>query len=104
MYQAMMFNMDGGQEYQGITDGETWNGWEMPNFTFEVAKKLADDMNSVTTEEKLMYDAENDRFIYAVDYYPEDEWDIFPAIVIDGIKYYPIGAGSWVWDAEPIKT
>jgi hypothetical protein len=101
MYQAMMFNIDGGPEYQGVTDGKTWNDWQMPNFTFEVAKKLADTMNAVTTEEKLVYDEGTDHFIYQVDYYPEEEWEIFPATLIDGIKYYPIGAGYWCGMQNP---
>ncbi len=100
---AMLFSIDGGKDYKGYSNGQTWNGWEMPYFTFEVANKIAEDMNAVTTEEKLVYDEASDTFIYQTEYYPESDWERFEATEIDGKKLYGIGAGSWVWDGERIE-
>lgn len=99
-----LFQIDGGKEYKGFSQNQFWNGWECPFFTLEVAKQIAEDMNAVTTEEKLIYDEAQDCFIYQVDYYPEDEWEKFEATMIDGKKLYPVGNGSWVWDGEEIKA
>lgn len=99
----MLFQIDGSTEYKGFSQGQFWNGWAMPLFTFEVAQELAKDQNAVTTEEKLVYDEATDSFIYQTDYYPEEEWERFEVTMIDGKKLYGIGAGSWCWDESPIK-
>ncbi|MCA8452709.1 hypothetical protein LGN04_02095 [Burkholderia multivorans] len=99
----MLFQIDGGKEYKGFSQGQFWNGWAMPFFTFEVAQEFAKDQNAVTTEEKLVYDEATDSFIYQTDYYPQEEWERFEATMIDGKKLYGIGAGSWTWDESPIK-
>ncbi|MCW3696343.1 hypothetical protein [Burkholderia cenocepacia] len=103
MFYSMMFNIDGGKEYRGISDGKTWNGWAMPFFTFEVACQFMEDHNKVAVHEKLVYDAASDSFLYETEDYPDDP-ERFEATVIDGVKYYGVGAGSWVWDGERIDA
>lgn len=99
----MRFNIDGGKEYPGFSRGGRWNGWEMPFFTFEVAQELMNDQNAATKEQQLVYEAATDSFVYQDSYYPADEWERFDAVLVDGQKFYAIGAGSWVWDGSPIK-
>ncbi|WP_175888186.1 hypothetical protein [Burkholderia contaminans] len=99
-----LFQIDGGKEYKGFSQGQYWNGFECPFFTLEVAQEIAKDMNAVTTEEKLVYDEAQDTFIYQVDYYPEDEWEKFEATMIEGKKLYGVGSFSWCWDGELIKS
>ena len=96
----MMFQIDGGKEYPGFSNGDRWNGWECPYFTFEVAKQIADEMNAVTSQKKIVYDPQADCFVFEVSYYPHEEWEKFEAVMMDGMKLYPLGAWSWVWDGR----
>jgi len=98
----MMFEIEDSGKYLGLSDGRTWNGWQCPLFTFEVAQQIAKDFS--VYDDKLIYDEANDTFIYKTDDYPDDESDTFEAIMIDGKKFYAIGAGSWCWDGEPVQS
>lgn len=83
----------------GYTDGKTWNGWAMPFFEFETAKKILADMGE--DESVLRYDPDQDAFIYTNHYWP-DEPNIYGSsfIEIEGrtLKVYGLGAGFWCWD------
>lgn len=70
-----------------------WNGWVMPYFDFETAKRLMKHLP------ELEYDEVKDVFS-APSYDDEkDEWGS-NIIEVDGksIKTYPIGAGGWCWE------
>lgn len=98
MFKQAHFQIDGGIKYQGIHQGTFWNGWAMPHFPLDVGLKMAEDMNAVTTEEKLVYHPETDSFILEVSYIDKEEWESFKGELIDGEMFYPIGNGSWIWD------
>jgi hypothetical protein len=84
----------------GFSSGETWNGWDCPYFTFEQAQKVIEAFN--TSQQiggenvKARYDTEQDAFCFFFESSGESE--DFPAEEIDGQKYYPIGAGCWIWE------
>ncbi|CAJ3067673.1 hypothetical protein [Burkholderia pseudomallei] len=51
-----------------------------------------------------MYEAATDGFVHQDSSYPVDEWEQFDAVLVDGQKFYAIGAGNSVWDGgSPIK-
>lgn len=87
-----------GETFPGFTDGDRWNGWAMPLFDFETAKRIVE--RTGEPESVFRYDPETDTFIYNLEDFP-DEPEIFGAsfIEVDGqvIKTYGIGSGSWVW-------
>lgn len=81
-------------------DDRVWNGWAMPYFEFEAAKEAVKPFNG-------RYDAARDVFIVpASDGGEEPEEFAACPLLIDGktIKVYPIGAGSWCWDKQPMPT
>jgi len=86
------FLFDEGKSIDGMTYGQTWNGWECPYFTPENAEKIL----SYFTEGYLTYNAEKD--VYQHDGYGDGkEIDIFEPVIIDGQKYYSIGGFNWCW-------
>lgn len=87
------------QLYRGYTHGETWNGWECPYFTLDVATTIAD-RYSEASGHPAGYDDEEDCVYFSDPDWPEPE--SFAGIdVVDGegqVRHlYPVGAGSWVW-------
>lgn len=84
--------------YEGFTWGNTWNGWERPYFTIDVAHHLIDAM--LRDCDVSYYDAEKDMFVVKFD--EEDCGEEFYGsdIVYQGKTYhvYDIGNGSWCWD------
>ena len=89
---------------EGITYGSHWNGWACPYFTYEngllIAKLLNDDEQWCIDRDlpvsKLIYLGTKDAFMYIDGCYPDEGEEITPSI-IDGVKYYPIGAFGWCW-------
>ena len=79
-----------GQQFEGFTDGEDWNGWACPYFPFETAQKIVAAHDPKTAR----YDEENDQFIFTVG----DEEEVYPAVSENDRKLYPIGNGSWIWE------
>lgn len=85
---------------EGFTAGGTWNGWDCPYFTFEQAQKVVDAFNATPRLEgdsvDARYEAEKDTFCFFFE--SSGESDDFPAVEIEGRKFYPIGAGCWIWE------
>ncbi|WP_341744774.1 hypothetical protein [Azonexus hydrophilus] len=82
-----------------FSNGQRWNGWGMPYFTLENGLRLA-----ALKASDLVYDAEGDRFVFRVDDSDPESDEVYPATMIttasgETVKAYPIGAGSWCWDA-----
>ena len=91
--------------YEGYTNGETWNGWAVPYFEFEVARRVAADY--VRAEEggdmpgaSARYDEWQDAFVLNDPCY-EDE-AAYGALKIEvnrtEVEVYPIGAREWTWE------
>ena len=82
------------QTFEGFTRGDTWNSWECPFFSFEVAEQIAE------AYEKLGHWASfhetDDAFYFRTE--GEDEAEGFGSVAVDGHKLYPIGAGVWIWE------
>ncbi|HDR9180307.1 TPA: hypothetical protein QDB06_000831 [Burkholderia vietnamiensis] len=98
----MLFEIDCLEgKYSGYTSGQTWNGWECPYFTFDVAHQFAQDFNALSAD-KIIYIADKDMFVCHFDGYSEEEQETFESTTIDGLKLYAVGAGSWTWDGELI--
>ena len=90
------FNMDISEEvFSGFTDGDTWNGFACPYFTYDEATRVLEEMGA-----GWEYDSRKDAFNVLI---PEGtEPDEYGSIMIrlDGkeIKTYAIGAYAWVWN------
>lgn len=92
-----MFSIEGMDgEFAGWSDGSSWNGWEQPSFSREVAMKV---LRAAGPHWK--YDEETDEFVVAT---AEDgEFEFFPGERVqlgdgESVTVYFIGAGSWIWD------
>jgi len=76
--------------------GQSWNGWECPYFT----KEQGDALLKVSSFDNGRYDAEQDAFVFPCGSCG-DECDcgpeVYEAIEVEGVKYYGIGAGMWIW-------
>ncbi len=101
--------------FEGFTRGESWNGFSCPYFTFEQGQRIVEATNKAAAEWHLRdpefntfygrYDSQRDAFVF---YYkleadsqtPEQDWDIFPGEMLEGMKLYPIGAGGWAWTED----
>jgi hypothetical protein len=101
--------------FDGFTREETWNGFDCPYFTFEQGQRIVESTNEAAKEWQLRdpkfntlhgrYDAQLDAFVF---YYrqeadlqtPEQDCDIFYGEMVEGMKLYPIGTGSWAWTEE----
>jgi len=86
--------------FDGWTDGQCWNGWEMPRFEKSVAERLVWSLGGG----RARFDAERDAFVTVAQDGDEEIWASEQIIISDGsaVKVYPVGAGAWIWDAaEP---
>lgn len=83
----------------GYDTSELWNGWGCPLFSCGQAKSLVAAWKARGWA--AHYDEAADAFVFSINQDLEsDEFETFHAVEHAGIKYYPIGSGSWVWDAE----
>lgn len=94
-----LFQIGDGPVYTGYTNGDRWNGWATPYFTYEEAQKLQAEFNQGDGL-RMFYDCQADKFI--LQYEDEDEpyvWKGEDIETVDGIKHlYGIGAYSHIWD------
>jgi|GEM_PF-2327476 len=84
--------------FNGYTRREDWNGFACPYFSFEQAQHLAEEWSK--TGFTAQYDEASDVFIFGVDVgggAAQEETEEYPAVEIEGAKYYPIGAFCWIW-------
>lgn len=87
-----------GQSFDGYSLGEVWNGFACPYFTFEQAQRVADVSRRFGFG--AWYDEDLDQFVFAGEDESSDpnECESFPSTMIDGAKFYPIGAFTWIWE------
>lgn len=84
-----------GEEFEGYTQGETWNGFECPYLTFESAQRLMAVLSA--GGQTAFYDAASDQFVCAGED-GEDDPDRYGALQVEGLgKLYPVGAFVWTW-------
>lgn len=90
----------GEREFEGCTNGDLWNGWATPLFTFEQAQKIVAPWQEQGWA--AHYNEAADAFVFSVNQDLEtgesDEFETFPAVEIEGRKLHGIGAFSWIWE------
>jgi hypothetical protein len=101
VFSAGTFYLEGIEgEFEGWSDGSSWNGWEKPCFTREVAERILE-----ASGYRWSHDAATDEFTVVTS--EEDEPELFSGQAIElgdggSVTAYFIGAGSWIWDnTEP---
>lgn len=76
------------------SNGQSWNGWAMPYFTYEQGLEV------IKLFPELRFDAGQDAFVWNDPTVEEDE--VYPGKIIETesgpLKAYPIGTGSWTWE------
>ena len=108
MLRETQFAIDtlGDKVFEGYTQGEEWNGWACPYFTFEQAQKVVEAFNKGERFEgdkiEARYDAEQDAFCFLFE--SSGESDDFAAVELEGQKFYPIGAGCWIWERADVQV
>ena len=85
-----------GQTFEGYTQGEEWNGFACPYFTFQQAQTLVEAWRAAGHNAR--YDSEADCFAFEIVSGEGSDYDSFPAIEVDGLKVYPVGASCWIWE------
>jgi hypothetical protein len=99
-----MFRIDsaaGPRFYEGYYNEETWNGWEVPYFTKEVAERIVSDLRDSGDEaiENASIDWECNMLIINDD---EDMMQEFSSLTAekDGqeVPVYSIGGRCWCWE------
>jgi hypothetical protein len=88
----------GERVFDGYTKDEDWNGWACPYFTFEQAQSIVTAHNDNGWPAR--YDQGNDQFIFSMKHAGGQEDEIYSPILEDGLKLYPIGTASWIWEEE----
>ncbi len=81
--------------FAGWWDGERWNGWAMPSFEIDEARKVLDALAPKANR----FDPDHDSFVtWGAD--GEEIWPAESIMLADGgtAKVYPVGAGSWIWE------
>jgi len=95
------FSIDGTEQREGYTFGQTWNGWACPYFELETALKIAEFCSLPDEPFIIRYNADKDAFECIEGNEIEDMYEV-PAQTIDTVdglkKVYPIGAFGWVWE------
>ena len=81
--------------FEGHTQGEDWNGFACPYFTIEQAHRVVSAWDEAG--KNAAYNETVDAFIFE----PLDnteEVEVFAAVEVEGQKFYPVGAGNWIWN------
>jgi hypothetical protein len=86
---------DVGTAFDGWSNGELWNGWEMPRFEFIVCQAIL----KLLGDARGRFDEKADAFI-TVSNGEGEAWAAEEITITDGsrINVYPLGAGSWTWE------
>ena len=87
---------DSERAFDGWSNGQLWNGWEMPRFELQAGMEILGWMGDA----KARYDADRDALITGNQDGEEEAWPAESITVTDGsrMKVYALGAGSWMWE------
>lgn len=84
----------GNASFEGYTLEEDWNGWSCPYFTLEESKRI---VNAHTaTGQNASYNENSDTFCFE----SQDEEEFYTPLELKGMKLYPIGNSSWIWEEK----
>lgn len=94
-----VFQIDAIESYfHGVTQDQHWNGFACPLFSFEEAQRLMDLNNHTDFCGQIVYDADQDAFLFHEFGIESGERpDVYKAVQIGDQKFYPVGAFSWCW-------
>jgi len=86
---------DSEASFEGWSNGELWNGWEMPRFELAVCREILKSLG----DDQARFDQVADACV-TVSNEEEETWPAEQITITDGsrIKVYPLGAGSWIWE------
>jgi hypothetical protein len=88
----------GDRVFEGYTNGDDWNGWACPYFTFDQAQSIVSAYHDHGWP--AHYDKANDRFVFSMMHAGADEDEVYSPMEEDGLKLYPIGTANWIWEEE----
>jgi len=94
------FSAEGGEDFNGFTDGSVWNGWACPLVTLEVAAKM---LETCCDGETLIFSRDGDVLIVTDSCYPDEPHKLeASAIEVDGEKHavYDLGQLGWCFTEE----
>ena len=93
----------GDQVFGGFTNGEQWNGWACPYFTFDVGQQI---VQSLGKNQVAFYDEASNEFVFDVNGTNDPtDYDRFGSIEAEGIgKLYPIGTHAWIWEEVAVEN
>ncbi len=80
------------QFFEGYTQDEDWNGWACPYFTFEESQKVVEAHRK--TGQEARFDKNSNTFYFN----NQDEVEFYQHLEFEGIKLYPIGNSTWIWE------
>lgn len=89
--------------FEGLDLGGHWNGWSRPVFTKDVADEIMIAINKWARkydsyeEDEILFIVDDDGEWYVDTYGGEGYESYFGTTVIDGITYYCLGTGIWMW-------
>ncbi len=96
IFQQSTFRLPDSEDlFEGWTDGELCNGWEMPRFEIHVCQEIV----QAKGEDSVWYDSRGDAF----EVVSESEEQSYPAekiTTVNGTQLttYAVGAGVWMWE------
>lgn len=98
-YRKAVFSLDAlAHFFHGLTSGQNWNGFACPFFTHEEGMRLVCVNNSTEFSGRLVFDADKDAFLFFEHEGDNEEPSVYSASLINGVKFYPIGACGWTWN------
>ena len=93
------FCLDDTPSFEGWTTGLRWNGWAMPLFELEEARKIMAMGNEPCWTQVIAFYPIRDVFVCWSQFSDEPEtWKAHHIVTPEGVKkVYPCGSGSWTW-------
>ncbi len=87
---------DSEEAFEGWSNGQLWNGWEMPRFEAGVGVEILGFLET----QGAQFDGKADAFVTISLDGEEEVWRAEEITISDGswIRVYPLGAGSWTWE------
>lgn len=82
-------------QFKGFTNGDEWNGWACPYFTFDEAVRIKNAHNNAGLLDAY-YDEQKDIFVFE---FPDGSEE-YKSDVINGNTVYAIGNGAWIWEEK----
>lgn len=106
MYTKNFFSVEGFENeiFEGIHENSRrWNGWAMPLFNLDNAKKI---IASQDLEDCVKFEMS----YYEISEYPKgvierhaDGVEFYRCVILGGVEYYKIGFMNWTWEIAHIE-